>query len=320
MKIFYFMFVLLISWPAQADELKLATFNAEFLTRPKLHVKFGLPFTLTDPNDIEQWSDPNFVDEKFAEAAAAVAGVLARIDADVLVLNEVGDQIDVTELVAAIQADGVSYTHLAVCNCTDTFTAQHVAILSKLPFTDVVGSIAGREGFFAEADDDDSEEDTGISKGMIVKFVFDGHPITLYGVHFASERGGSEKDEQRIAQASIVRRHTVRTILDHPDEMFIVAGDLNDGRGQPALRRIRGIDDIWPDLIQTGDARYFEDSKLGTRWTYEYMGTRNQIDHVLLSPSFRNVLTNRAIRPEVPEQDNPLASDHRPFVVTLDFQ
>jgi endonuclease/exonuclease/phosphatase family metal-dependent hydrolase len=104
------------------------------------------------------------------------------------------------------------------------------------------------------------------------------------------------------------------------NEFIIVARDLNDGRGQPALRRIQGYDDIWPDLVQTGDARFFGKTDLGTRWTYDYLGTRNQIDHILISPSIEAVTApNRGVRPRVPEQTNPVASDHRPFVLTLDL-
>ena len=82
----------------------------------------------------------------------------------------------------------------------------------------------------------------------------------------ASERGGNEQDQQRIAQASLVRRHSLPAINE--GAFVIVAGDLNDGRGEPALRRIRGLDDIWPDLIETGEARYFSEDDVDTRWTY----------------------------------------------------
>ena len=34
----------------------------------------------------------------------------------------------------------------------------------------------------------------------------------------------------------------------------VLAGDLNDWRGQPAIRSVRGLDDIWPDLLQAGNA------------------------------------------------------------------
>ncbi len=153
---------------------------------------------------------------------------------------------------------------------------------------------------------------------MAVSFDFGGHTFQLYGLHLASERGGNEQDQQRIAQASIVRRHSLPAIIE--GAFVIVAGDLNDGRGEPALRRIRGLDDIWPDLIETGNADYFSDADAGSRWTYEFRGERNQIDHVLLSDSMKGILKSRGIKPRVPDQDDRLASDHRPFVVTLELR
>src|SRR5262249_7493022 len=158
-----------------------------------------------------------------------------------------------------------------------------------------------REGYFKEADDDDSEAETGISKGIVVTFDFAGHSFHLYGLHLISEAGGGEADEQRIAQASLIRRVTLPAI-NAGTELFIVAGELNDGRGQPAIRRIQGYDDIWPDLIETGDVKYFPEVDLGTRWTYEFLGTRNQIDHILLSPSIKDVVVANGIHSRVPDQ------------------
>ncbi len=123
----YFLAALLLALPTlvHAAEFTVTTFNAEFLTRPKVHIKFGLPFDL-NATDQATWAAPGFRDTKFAEAAAAVAGVVADINADVVVLTEVGDETDVTELNAAIGSLGVSYPHAEVCACTDTATRQNV--------------------------------------------------------------------------------------------------------------------------------------------------------------------------------------------------
>jgi endonuclease/exonuclease/phosphatase family metal-dependent hydrolase len=308
---------LLLPTYAWAGELTIATFNAEFLIRSKVHIKFGLPFDL-DAADQATWNVPGFRDAKFAEAAQAVAGAIAAINADVIVLNEVGDEADVDELNAAVAAAGVTYAHAAVCACTDSATQQHVAVLSKLPLLSVLNAIPGRESYLTELDDADSEANTGISKGMAVTFAFEGHTFHLYGLHLASERGGNEQDQQRIAQASIVRRHSLSAIND--GGLVIVAGDLNDGRGEPTLRRIRGLDDLWPDLIQTGNFEYFADADQASRWTYEFRGERNQIDHILISDSIKSATKNKGVKPRVPDQTNRLASDHRPFVLTLDLR
>jgi hypothetical protein len=117
-----FLAALLIAFSAVsfAAELTIATFNTEFLTRPKIHVKFGFPLDLEEPSDVATWAAPGFRDQKFAEGAAAVAKVVAGINADVMVLTEVGNQRDVQELNAAIAAQGVDYPHAEVCACTDT--------------------------------------------------------------------------------------------------------------------------------------------------------------------------------------------------------
>ena len=316
----FLMAALLFAIPviASATELTIATFNTEFLTRPKVHVKFGFPFDLEEAADQATWAALGFRDQKFAEGAAAVAKVVAGINADVIVLTEVGDQRDVQELVAAIGLQGVQYPHAEVCSCTDTATRQNVAVLSKFPLNAILRALPGREGYFRELDDADSEDETGISKGMLVSFEVAGRVFQLYGLHLASERGGNEQDQQRIAQASIVRRHSLPAI--NAGEFVIVAGDLNDGRGEPTLRRIRGLDDIWPDLIETGGYEYFRDTDPSSRWTYEFQGERNQIDHILLSPSIKGIVANRGIRPRIPDQPVRLASDHRPFVLTLDLR
>ncbi len=145
----------------------------------------------------------------------------------------------------------------------------------------------------------------------------DPEPVYIFGVHLASERGGHEQDQQRIAQASIVRRHVVPLLNDN--EHVIIAGDMNDRRGQPTIKRIRGLDDIWPDLIQTGHWSFFEVES--SRWTYQFRGELNQIDHILVSYSLRKNQTT-AIRSsvmDIPVQNDPPISDHRPLIVSIEM-
>lgn len=75
---------------------------------------------------------------------------------------------------------------------------------------------------------------------------------------------------------------------------------------------------MWPDLIQTGNAGYFPKDKLGTRWTYEFQGVRQQIDYILLSDAIKDI--TRKIAARTIGHNNTLASDHRPLVVTLDLR
>ena len=78
--------------------------------------------------------------------------------------------------------------------------------------------------------------------------------------------------------------------------MVIVAGDLNDKKGQPAIHRIRGLEDIHEDLIQTGLVSFWDRAQLDSRWTYEFQGVRQQIDHILLSFSIKEISKSIAAR------------------------
>ncbi len=307
---------LLLSAPAGAGTLTVATFNAEFLTRPKVHLKFGYPFDLRK-RDREIWDAPGYRDGKFAEATARVARYLARrVPADVLALTEVGGRRDVLELRDRLAAEGADFPHVEICDCTARRTAQHVAVFSRFPLTDAMRRLPGREGYFEELDDPESEAETGISKGLAVRLEVAGRAFRLYAVHFASERGGHWQDAQRIAQASILRRLTLAAI--NAGEHVIVAGDLNDRRGDPAIRRVRGLDDIWPDLVQTGHHRYFRDD--GERWTVEFRGLREQLDHILLSRSIVTAAKRGGIRASTGPTPDRGVSDHRPLMVTLTFR
>lgn len=299
------------------DTIRLATFNCEFLVRSKVHVKFGLPFTLQEPEKT-QWEQAGFRDAKFKEAAKAVAQTIHAVNADIVSLVEVGDPQDVEELRQEAAALGLVYPHSAVCDSDDNTTGQHVAVLSKRPLVNGLKKLPGRETYATELDDEEAEGNTGISKGLRVTFTAGGAPVHLYVVHLASERGGHEQDAQRIAQASIVRRNYLPHLNN--GEHVIVVGDLNDGRGQPTLKRIRGQDDIYEDLIQTGAANFFPDDKLDTRWTYQFQGIREQIDHILCSESVKSACKSGGIDSEVLAVTNSLASDHRPFIVTFRFK
>ena len=317
-----------LSWSAAAEEFTVATFNAEFLVMEKVHVKYGLRFNMSEnpQSTQDQWAPVVFRTQRFEQAVDAVAETIAEIDTDVLVLTEVDDGQELQVLVDAIASHGTSYPHVEVCQCNDRSTGQHVAVLSKRPFIDseTMLSLPGRAAFDTEIDDPDEQRDTGISKGMRVAVEVendagDSVPVYIFGLHLASERGGFDKDQQRIAQATIARRHVIELL--NRGEHVIVVGDLNDRRGQPTLRRLRGLDDIWPDLIQSGHWSYFEREQETSRWTYQFRGELNQIDHILLSYSLRKNQRD-AISTSVmaiPQIENPSISDHRPLIVTLEM-
>jgi endonuclease/exonuclease/phosphatase family metal-dependent hydrolase len=304
---------LLCSAATYADKkLTVATFNCEFLTRPKVHMKFGEPFDLP-PERQKVWDEPGYRDKRFNEAAKAVARFIEEIDADVLGLQEVGDERDVNELLEEVRKLGLDYPFHVVGGPVEEETFQNTAVFSKFELHDLISPIPGREAYDTELDDPEAEAWTDVRKGLRVTFTAYGQTFHTYVLHLTSERGGYDADARRIAEASIVRRHYLPLLTR--GEHVIVMGDLNDRRNEPAIRRIRGRDDIQPDLIQTGRYYYFDRGELDNRWTYNFRGVRNQIDHVLLSESIEESCPR--IRARTLDQGSSLVSDHRPFIVEL---
>ncbi|MFN2100897.1 endonuclease/exonuclease/phosphatase family protein [Altererythrobacter sp. MF3-039] len=301
---------------ASAEELSIATLNTEFLITDKIHISRGFDFRLSEAEKAE-WPDTRRA-QVFDEKANAIAAVLANVDADILVLTEIGDGPDFDKIKSALSNAGLNYPHAEICDCNDP-TGQNVAIFSRLPLSSVEAKIEGREHYLAEDDDPGTEGDTGLSKGLKATVSFQGQEIVIYGVHLKSERGFSEADGQRIAQASIVRRNYLKDL--DAGRHVIVVGDLNDRRGDPTLKRIRGLDDIQPDLIQTGLYNFFEESERGERWTYIYQGRRQQIDHILVSDSLKPMLKRtKGIKSRVERITDSEVTDHSALIVTLDFR
>ena len=320
-----------------ADVVKVATLNCEWLNRRRIYVKYGLPLKLT-PQDDAIWNSREFRDGKYREAARAVAAAIREIDADVIGLTEVGDEADVRDLRDFVKEAGIDYPFWAAAHSTDTFTNQNVAVLSKRELKQILPEIPGREGYDLELDDPENEDTTGVSKGMSVVFTAAGRPVNFYVLHLTSELGGHEKDAQRVAQASIVRRHYLKPMLH--GEHVIISGDLNDNRDQPTIRRIRGRDDIEEDLVQTAGPTFHPrkqdesneswNERLRNHWTYEYAGRREQIDHILISPSVVEACSKENQRRQIGinfldinqrfDNDTRRASDHRAVLLTLEFQ
>jgi endonuclease/exonuclease/phosphatase family metal-dependent hydrolase len=347
MRLVVFVAILLASHAAfTAETFSVATLNCEFLSSRKVHMKFGLPFDEEDWTDQQraEWRQPEFRRARYREAVDAIARAVRRIDADVVVLTEVarvptrgGEFVTPNDLTILHEALRQDYPYLAYGESLDTVTFQNVAVLSRRPFQgEPRQRIAGREYYDAELDDL-SEREARVTKGLAATVRVDGEPVTIYAVHLKSERGGHESDAQRVAQASIIRRNYLRDI--RRGHHVLVVGDLNDHRGQPTLRRIRGRDDIEEDLVQTGGPSFLDQrggetyadfsARMRDAWTYEYRGERNQLDHILISQSIRRRATaangRKRVAIEFIDIDEKIggsghpATDHRAVKLRLEF-
>lgn len=309
-----FLLFLISCLQAVSQEVTVATFNVEFLNKSRVHIKFGKQFDISRESKKEQkfWADDDNRVNKLEEASANVAKMIKRVDADIITLTEAGDAEDLEVLINELSKIGVNYDHWEVCDCTDSFTGQHVAILSKYPLKEVWSQIPGRS-LYLEETDGDAEGETGISKGLKVTVAIDEKEIDVFVLHLKSERGGYESDAKRLAQANIARRAIIKQL--NQGRKVIVTGDLNSEKGSGTIYRIRGFDDLYEELIQTGHSDYFESTDV--RWTYNYKGEPEQIDHILISPE---LTSQSGIKTSIIEVNDPLISDHNPIVVKLNLR
>lgn len=305
------------------QDLKIATFNCEFLVEKKVHVKYGLPFNLKYASKTEQkqWNDATYRKQQFVASTNLVAAHLKSLNADVLGLTEVGNIKEVEQLVGALKKAGLNYPYWKVCKSMDRGTGQHVAVLSKYELTEVVPAFEERGLYFTESDGDETAE-TGISKAMKATVVVKGEKIHCFVFHLKSERGGEDSDQKRIMQAEIARRVLIPYLQS--GEHVVVMGDLNSEKRHEVLLTIRGFRDVYSELVQTGDNYYFDD--FTTRWTYAYKGQQEQIDHILLSIGLKNACKSNNPKQKqmgvhtsiVPTNDKKV-SDHNALVVELTF-
>jgi predicted extracellular nuclease len=135
---------------------------------------------------------------------------------------------------------------------------------------------------------------------LVGVFEIEGKSLTIIGNHLKS-KGGDDPlfsvywppirytEEQRKAQATVVRNF-VNAILDaDPNALVMVAGDLNDFQfGEPGegddhpIAILEGINGGVPliDLINL--------EKIAERFTYTYDGNSQVLDHMLISPGLYN--------------------------------
>ena len=188
----------------------------------------------------------------------------------------------------------------------DTYTGQDVAILTK--FRVVPGSTtnfpAEREVYFVDGE----ERDVNPSKILGVELKIDNQPFYILIAHLISRRDSN--DAKRLAQATVVRRQAVKAMI--ADKNVIVMGDMNDTPATPVIKRLRGFDDIWDNLLQTANA-----AEADNRYTYIYEGHKNLLDHILISPSLRDEFRNVEEGKQCEIIDVSGLSDHRAILARL---
>ena len=239
----------------------------------------------TPPGD----SDTVLTQVEVEAKLARVGRVLARLDADVLVLQEVENLGLLERLAAGPLAAGGYRAFLR-----EGFDPRgiDVGVLSRVPIADCVSHLEERAPGGSWLWSRDLLE--------VHLDIFE-RPVVLLVNHLVSRLDPSE-DGRRLLQAA-----RVREVADQlrATAVVLVLGDLNDLPDSVALRPLLG-DGALADLgagLPDGDA-----------WTWSGGGARERIDYALLPGEDVTLVTRVEV---ISGSDITAASDHRPLLVDL---
>ncbi|MBD1824126.1 choice-of-anchor I family protein [Cyanobacteria bacterium FACHB-DQ100] len=156
-------------------------------------------------------------------------------------------------------------------------------------------------------------------KPLVGEFVFNGQTVYVIGNHFNSKGGDQplfgpnqpptlSSEVQRNQQATIVKNFVQSILAINPNANVIVAGDLNDFEFSNPLNILKsgGLN----NLIETLPAN--------ERYTYNFEGNAQTLDHILVSKNLLNQLNGFDvvhINSEFVDQ----VSDHDPSVARFLF-
>lgn len=242
---------------------------------------------------------------------AALRQVIRALDADVLVLQELGGEPFLEELRRDLATEGVHYAHAVYMRAEDE--ARGLGALSKIPLHDVVrhtdmefAYLGGRER---------------VRRGMLELGVGrEESRVTLFVVHLKSRYTERDDDPasviRRGAEATAARDRLLERFPDPGAEAarFLVLGDFNDSPTSRAVRAFtrRGDNLEIAALVPVADSR-------GETWTHVYRreDAYTRVDHVMVSAALLpRVAGGRATIFDGPGTAE--ASDHRPVIVTLE--
>jgi uncharacterized protein len=158
-------------------------------------------------------------------------------------------------------------------------------------------------------------------KPLVVTFIYESEPIFIVNNHLNSKIGdGSlfgaiqplvfETEVQRLTQAQVIYDFVAALLTVDPDSHVIVLGDLNDFQFSPPVQVLRG--ELLLNLIDT--------LPVEARYTYVYQGNSQALDHILVSDSLAEMVTDMEILHINAEFDyKQRFSDHDVLVATFTF-
>jgi len=247
---------------AWAEPLTVATYNIE---------NYGPADRMTEAGFRKDYPKPE--NEK-----RALRSVIRALNADVLVLQEMGPQIYLDELRRDLKAEGLDYPHAALATAADA--DRHVALLSRVPLKSVTTHTDLQFNYFGAKET--------VKRGLLEATVTtSAGDVTIFAVHLKSRFTERPDDPgcaiRRAGEATAIRDAVLKKFPAPADARFLILGDCNDSKASKALEHLqqRGKTEV-AKLLPAADSR-------GDSWTHDYRREESytHVDHILVSPGLR---------------------------------
>jgi endonuclease/exonuclease/phosphatase family metal-dependent hydrolase len=289
--VFVLLFALGFASFVRAETIRIATYNVE---------NYGPANRMTEAGYRKDYPKPE--SEK-----RALRTVIRGLNADVLVLQEMGPQLYLDELRRDLKSEGLDYPHAALASAADA--DRHVAILARRPLTAVTTHTDLRFTYFGGKE--------SVKRGLLeATIATEEGAVTLFAVHLKSRFTDRADDPmsamRRGGEATAVRDRVLQRFPTSGGGRYVILGDCNDGRTSKAAAFLqkRGKTEI-STLLHGGDSR-------GEVWSHAYRKEESysRVDHIFVSPSLKPAVNDGVAR--IYDGDGVReASDHRPVFIVL---
>lgn len=278
------------------------------------------------PLTIVNWNTHNFFNDKVDDPGGAdvigsnylltpaeyqtkraqVASVLAGLNADVVALAELENASVLKDLQSDLKAKGANYPYSVLIPTNDI---REIAVLSKIELGMAKShqdETFFRWGTFAPG--------YSYTRDCVeVPIVFNGRKIVILAVHFRS-KFMPDDPLKRLAEAQHTREIADAISKAEPETAVLILGDFNDVPGSaPYEAVINGNNNMGVYINASILAE-----PASSRWTYQYMGSLELIDHQMSSPVFSPMLDVKSVQ-ILHTQAVQDASDHAPVKATYNI-
>lgn len=237
----------------------------------------------------------------------ALRRVIRGLNADLLVLQEMGGLPYLEELRRDLKTEGLDYPHAALADAADA--DRHVALLSKRPLK---GVTTHRDLQFSYLGGKERVK-RGLLEATVSTAAGD---VTLFALHLKSRFTDRPEDPlsatRRAGEGTAIRDRVLERFPQPATARYLILGDCNDGRTSRAVGHLqkRGRTEV-AHLLSAADSR-------GELWTHVFRREESysRVDQILVSPGLRTAVKDGTAR--IFDGDGVReASDHRPVMVVL---